>query len=136
MDWLLLLLPLLLLLGLAVQQNTSVYVAGLPDNTDVDEVAGVFSKCGIIKLDEQGQPKIKLYRWVDKDRDRNVDVDGDSTAFFIFNFYIYKNIYLIYIFFFHVLYILYFLAGTGCGFVAVLQWPLVVLCCWWCWWWC
>jgi len=73
MDWLLLL---LLLLGLAVQQKTSVYVTGLPDNTDVDEVAGVFSKCGIIKLDEQGQPKIKLYRWADRDKDSTACCQG------------------------------------------------------------
>lgn len=46
-----------------LQKNTSVYVAGLPDDTDADEVAGVFSKCGIIKLDDAGQPRIKLYRW-------------------------------------------------------------------------
>eukprot|EP00879_Flechtneria_rotunda_P017652 GHRR01018504.1.p1 GENE.GHRR01018504.1~~GHRR01018504.1.p1 ORF type:complete len:334 (+),score=170.19 GHRR01018504.1:503-1504(+) len=44
--------------------NTSVYVTGLPDDTDVDEVASVFAKCGIIKLDDAGQPKIKLYRCV------------------------------------------------------------------------
>jgi hypothetical protein len=39
-----------------------VYVTGLPDDTDADEVAGVFAKCGIIKLDDAGQPRIKLYR--------------------------------------------------------------------------
>jgi hypothetical protein len=39
-----------------------VYVTGLPDDTDADEVAGVFVKCGIIKLDDAGQPRIKLYR--------------------------------------------------------------------------
>lgn len=45
-----------------LQVNTSVYVTGLPDDTDVDEVATVFSKCGIIKMDDEGKPKIKLYR--------------------------------------------------------------------------
>jgi HIV Tat-specific factor 1 len=44
------------------QKNTSVYVTGLPDDTDADEVAGVFAKCGIIKLDDAGQPRIKLYK--------------------------------------------------------------------------
>lgn len=38
------------------------YVTGLPDDTDADEVAGVFAKCGIVKLDDAGQPRIKLYR--------------------------------------------------------------------------
>lgn len=52
------------------QKNTSVYVTGLPDDTDADEVAGVFAKCGIVKLDDAGQPRIKLYRWG----------GGDSTA--------------------------------------------------------
>ncbi|WIA20083.1 hypothetical protein OEZ85_005943 [Tetradesmus obliquus] len=45
-----------------LQVNTSVYVTGLPDDTDVDEVAQHFARCGIIKLDDAGQPRIKLYR--------------------------------------------------------------------------
>jgi HIV Tat-specific factor 1 len=40
-----------------------VYVTGLPDDTDVDEVAAVFSKCGILKPDDAGRPRIKLYRY-------------------------------------------------------------------------
>ena len=40
------------------QVNTSVYVTGLPDDTDVDEVAAVFSKCGILKPDDAGRPRI------------------------------------------------------------------------------
>jgi hypothetical protein len=44
------------------QVNTSVYVTGLPDDTDVDEVAQHFARCGIIKLDDAGQPRIKLYK--------------------------------------------------------------------------
>jgi hypothetical protein len=39
-----------------------VYVTGLPDDTDVDEVAQHFARCGIIKLDDAGQPRIKLYK--------------------------------------------------------------------------
>ncbi|MEW5300089.1 MAG: hypothetical protein WDW36_003045 [Sanguina aurantia] len=42
--------------------NTSIYVTGLPDDTDVDELLGIFSKCGVIKEDEKMQPKIKLYK--------------------------------------------------------------------------
>eukprot|EP00775_Hariotina_reticulata_P003215 gene3215-3492_t len=60
------------------RRNTSVYVTGLPDDTDVDEVAGVFDKCGIIKLDEQGQPKIKLYR--DK---QTGDLKGDGLVTYL-----------------------------------------------------
>jgi len=57
-----LLLPPSRVLPCVVQKNTSVYVTGLPDDTDADEVAGVFVKCGIVKLDDAGQPRIKLYR--------------------------------------------------------------------------
>ena len=46
-----------------LKTNTSVYVTGLPGDTTPEEVAGVFSKCGILKLGEDGQPRIKLYRW-------------------------------------------------------------------------
>eukprot|EP00899_Mesostigma_viride_P004270 jgi/Mesvir1/13844/Mv15989-RA.1 len=42
--------------------NTSVYVNGLPLDTNVEEVAAVFSKCGVIKMDpEKNQPRVKLY---------------------------------------------------------------------------
>lgn len=47
---------------LLLQVNTSVYVTGLPDDTDVEELLGVFSKCGVIKEDEKMQPKIKIYK--------------------------------------------------------------------------
>ena len=39
-----------------------VYVTGLPTDCTVDEVAAVFSKAGILDLDESQQPKVKLYR--------------------------------------------------------------------------
>ena len=40
----------------------SVYVSGLPTDTTLDEVACYFSKCGILKVQEDGEtPKIKLY---------------------------------------------------------------------------
>ncbi|GFR48565.1 hypothetical protein Agub_g10467 [Astrephomene gubernaculifera] len=42
--------------------NTNVYVTGLPLDTTIQEVNEVFGKCGIIKVDEKGQPRIKLYR--------------------------------------------------------------------------
>jgi len=35
--------------GLSLKINTSVYVTGLPEDTTVDEVVEVFSKCGVIK---------------------------------------------------------------------------------------
>lgn len=45
------------------KKNTSVYIQGLPLDACVEEVAEVFSKCGVIKVDvETGGPRIKLYR--------------------------------------------------------------------------
>lgn len=41
--------------------NTNVYVTGLPLDVTVAEVSEAFSKCGVIKVDEQGRPRIKLY---------------------------------------------------------------------------
>mmetsp|Transcript_45279 Transcript_45279/g.73742 ORF Transcript_45279/g.73742 Transcript_45279/m.73742 type:complete len:511 (-) Transcript_45279:181-1713(-) len=42
--------------------NTYVYVSGLPDDITSDEIVEHFSKCGILKPDEEtGKPKIKLY---------------------------------------------------------------------------
>lgn len=46
-----------------LKTNTSVYVTGLPDDCDVEEVKEVFSKCGVIKIDpDLNAPRIKLYR--------------------------------------------------------------------------
>lgn len=45
-----------------MKNNTSVYVTGLPFDTDEKEVAAVFSKCGILKEGPDAQPRIKLYR--------------------------------------------------------------------------
>ncbi|CAI5462440.1 unnamed protein product [Closterium sp. Yama58-4] len=43
--------------------NTSVYVTGLPHDTNEDEVGEVFSKCGLIKEDlDTGKQRVKLYR--------------------------------------------------------------------------
>jgi hypothetical protein len=46
-----------------LKNNTSVYVSGLPFDTNEKEVAAVFAKCGIIKEGPDLQPRIKLYRW-------------------------------------------------------------------------
>ena len=46
-----------------LKTNTSVYITGLPDDAEVNEVKEVFSKCGVIKLDaDTAAPRIKLYR--------------------------------------------------------------------------
>jgi hypothetical protein len=45
-----------------LKNNTSVYVTGLPDDATVEEVGEVFGRCGIIKEDADGQPRVKLYR--------------------------------------------------------------------------
>ncbi len=42
--------------------NTSVYITGLPDDASEAELAHVFRKCGLIKEDEEGHPRVKVYR--------------------------------------------------------------------------
>lgn len=45
-----------------LQKNSSVYVSGLPlDATDA-EMLKVFTKCGVIKLDDDRRPRIKIYK--------------------------------------------------------------------------
>lgn len=44
--------------------NTSIYVTGIADDATVEEVAEVFQRCGIIREDDERQPRIKLYRCV------------------------------------------------------------------------
>ena len=46
-----------------LKNNTSVYVTGLPDDATVEEVAEEFSKCGVVKIADDGTLKIKLYRY-------------------------------------------------------------------------
>ncbi|CAN7067979.1 unnamed protein product [Brassica rapa subsp. trilocularis] len=41
--------------------NPHIYVTGLPKDVTMEEVVEVFSKCGIIKEDDSGKPRIKLY---------------------------------------------------------------------------
>ena len=42
-------------------KNTAVYVTGLPADTELEEVVELFSKCGVIEEDENGEPKVKMY---------------------------------------------------------------------------
>lgn len=45
------------------KKNTSVYIQGLPLDASEEEVAEVFSKCGVIKIDvETNGPRVKLYK--------------------------------------------------------------------------
>jgi hypothetical protein len=46
----------------APKVNTSVYVTGLPDDATPEEVAAVFGRCGLLKEDDAGAPRVKLYR--------------------------------------------------------------------------
>jgi HIV Tat-specific factor 1 len=48
----------------APKVNTSVYVTGLPDDATPAEMAEVFGRCGLLKEDDDGAPRVKLY--VDK----------------------------------------------------------------------
>ncbi|KAG2300387.1 hypothetical protein Bca4012_011972 [Brassica carinata] len=41
--------------------NPHIYVTGLPKDVTIEEVVESFSKCGIIKEDDSGKPRIKLY---------------------------------------------------------------------------
>lgn len=42
-------------------KNTAVYVTGLPADTELEEIVALFSKCGVIEEDENGEPKVKMY---------------------------------------------------------------------------
>ncbi|KAI0793228.1 hypothetical protein C8Q75DRAFT_713470 [Abortiporus biennis] len=42
-------------------KNTAVYVTGLPQDTEPDEIVERFSKFGLIEEDDQGEPKVKMY---------------------------------------------------------------------------
>lgn len=50
-----------LLAGEKKSKNTAVYVTGLPSDTDPEELADRFSKCGVIEEDYEGEPKVKMY---------------------------------------------------------------------------
>jgi hypothetical protein len=39
-----------------------VYVSGLPADATEAEMVRVFTKCGVIKLDDEAKPRVKVYR--------------------------------------------------------------------------
>ena len=45
-----------------MSKNTSIYIEGLPADVTVEEMKVFFQKCGVIKLDENSNPRIKIYR--------------------------------------------------------------------------
>lgn len=57
----------------APKQNTAIYVTGIPDDADPDEVYDLFKKCGLIaESPDTNQPRIKLYT------DDNGNFKGDA----------------------------------------------------------
>ncbi|KAK9803813.1 hypothetical protein WJX73_002579 [Symbiochloris irregularis] len=48
--------------GFGLRVNTSVYVTGLPDDVTEEQLAQVFSKCGVIKPGDDAKPRVKVYR--------------------------------------------------------------------------
>jgi len=46
----------------APQRNTAVYVSRLPSDTTIEELKECFSRAGLILVDEENRPKIKLYK--------------------------------------------------------------------------
>ncbi|KAF5838671.1 hypothetical protein DUNSADRAFT_2435 [Dunaliella salina] len=61
-----------------LKNNTNVYVAGLPLDVTMEEIHAAFSKFGLIKEDENKQPRIKMYR------DRNTgQLKGDALVSFL-----------------------------------------------------
>jgi len=45
----------------APKASTSVYVTGLPEDATPGEVAAVFARCGLLKEDGSGAPRVRLY---------------------------------------------------------------------------
>ncbi|ODO01640.1 hypothetical protein I350_06464 [Cryptococcus amylolentus CBS 6273] len=43
------------------QKKTGVWVTNLPPNTTVEKMANVFNKAGVLLIDDEGNPKIKMY---------------------------------------------------------------------------
>ncbi|TYJ55307.1 hypothetical protein B9479_004030 [Cryptococcus floricola] len=43
------------------QKKTGVWVTNLPPNTTVEKMANVFNKAGVLLIDNEGNPKIKMY---------------------------------------------------------------------------
>lgn len=42
-------------------KNTAVWVSNLPPDTTLEQLAGVFSKAGVLLIGDDGEPRIKLY---------------------------------------------------------------------------
>ncbi|KNC83997.1 hypothetical protein SARC_03758 [Sphaeroforma arctica JP610] len=57
------------------EKNPNVYISGLPIDITSEELLAFMSKCGIIKLDDEGKPRIKIY----KDAQGNPKGDGLCT---------------------------------------------------------
>ncbi|KIR58226.1 HIV Tat-specific factor 1 [Cryptococcus bacillisporus CA1873] len=47
--------------GPSVPKKTGVWVTNLPPNTTVQKLADVFSKAGVLHIDDEGSPRIKMY---------------------------------------------------------------------------
>ncbi|OCF44882.1 HIV Tat-specific factor 1 [Kwoniella heveanensis CBS 569] len=45
----------------APSKKTAVWVTNLPPNATVDMIASVFQKAGVLMIDDEGEPRIKLY---------------------------------------------------------------------------
>ncbi|KAE8543421.1 hypothetical protein D1P53_000132 [Cryptococcus gattii VGV] len=45
----------------SVHKKTGVWVTNLPPNTTVQKLADVFSKAGVLHIDDEGNPRIKMY---------------------------------------------------------------------------
>ncbi|WVF65672.1 hypothetical protein IAT40_000403 [Kwoniella sp. CBS 6097] len=45
----------------APPKKTAVWVTNLPPNATVDTIASVFQKAGVLMIDDEGEPRIKLY---------------------------------------------------------------------------
>lgn len=59
------------------RRNTAIYVTGISLDADLDDIAAVFSKAGIIEEDiHTGKPKIKMYA------DERGDFCGDARIIF------------------------------------------------------
>ena len=41
---------------------TCVYVQNLPPDATAQEVAAAFAKCGVVRVDDEGAPRVKLYK--------------------------------------------------------------------------
>mmetsp|Transcript_7974 Transcript_7974/g.13825 ORF Transcript_7974/g.13825 Transcript_7974/m.13825 type:complete len:472 (-) Transcript_7974:379-1794(-) len=44
-----------------LKHNTSVYITGLPSDVTEEEIREAFGRCGIIKDDANGKPRVKIY---------------------------------------------------------------------------